>query len=71
MVIRHNPQVNFTEVFSAPSKSRELISNPPDESWNAVNGLLNKGRRAVRAVPSKAALLASPGRLQAGFANSV
>ena len=32
MVIRHNPQVNLTEVFSAPSKSRELISNPPDES---------------------------------------
>ena len=42
MVIRHNPQVNLTEVFSVPSKSRELISNPPDESWKAINVLLNK-----------------------------
>jgi hypothetical protein len=54
MVIRHNPQVNLTEVFSAPSKSRELISNSPEMTASCL-GACHPNRSYLR-VPSRCTL---------------
>lgn len=40
LVCEYEPAPSPPSVMSA--RSRELISNPPDESWNAINVLVNK-----------------------------